>query len=193
MTLQPQPLKYKSLPGISEKQLTQHHDVLYTGYINKYNEIVEKLANIDLEAANQSYSEIRELNIEKTFTLNGIKLHEYYFENMIDTSSKPSEKIMQLLKKQWGSFENWKSEFSALGMAARGWVICAYDKDLQKLDNYICDAHNQGGIWNANAVLVMDVYEHAYFIDYATARKKYIESFMNVIDWTVFENRLIQN
>lgn len=190
MQLQPKPLKYKKLEGISERQLQEHHDVLYTGYVNKYNEIVIKLESVDLESANQSYSDLRELNVEKTFTLNGIKLHEYYFDNMTDKTSKCEGPILKLIEKQWDSLENWQKEFSALGMAARGWVVMSYDFDLEKLDNYICDAHNQGGIWNGTTILVMDVYEHAYFLDYATARKKYIESFMKVIDWQAVNDRL---
>ncbi len=184
------PLKYKSLPGISEKQLAEHHDVLYTGYVNKYNEICTKLENVDLDSANQSFSDLRELNVEKTFVLNGIKLHEYYFENMTDKPSKCNGPILKLIEKRWGSFENWQKEFSALGMAARGWVVCSFDFDLQSLDNYICDAHNQGGIWNGTTIIVMDVYEHAYFIDYATARKKYIDAFMALIDWDEINQRL---
>ncbi len=190
MQLEPKPLKYKSLPGISERQLSEHHDVLYTGYVNKYNEIVKKLESVDLESANQSYSDLRELNVEKTFTLNGIKLHEYYFDNMTEKPNKCDGKVLELINKKWGSFDKWQAEFGALGMAARGWVVMSYDADLKTLDNYICDAHNQGGIWNGNTILVMDVYEHAYFLDYATARKKYIESFMTTIDWHVINERV---
>ena len=76
------PLKYKELKGLSEKQLSEHHDVLYVGYIKKISEIEEKLKNVDLSSANATHSDLRELKMEETFALNGVKLHEGYFENM---------------------------------------------------------------------------------------------------------------
>jgi Fe-Mn family superoxide dismutase len=188
--LEPKPLKYKELKGISERQLNEHHDVLYAGYVKKYNEITEKLKNTDTESANATYSEIRELNVEKTFALNGLKLHEYYFDNMTDKPVEIGGSAKEQIEKRWGSVENWQKELIALGISARGWVVLAWDDDLKVLDHYICDAHNQGGIWNNVPVMVMDVYEHAYFIDYGTARKDYINSFIENIDWEVVNARL---
>jgi len=72
----------------------------------------------------------------------------------------------------------------AHGLTARGWVVLAYDLEEGRLRNFVCDLHNQGGVWSCIALLIMDVYEHAYFIDYATARKKYIEAYMRNIDWS---------
>ncbi|MBI2096964.1 MAG: Fe-Mn family superoxide dismutase, partial [Candidatus Sungbacteria bacterium] len=77
----------------------------------------------------------------------------------------------------------WTDDFKATGLAARGWVVLSFDLDEGKLRTYLCDSHNQGGVWNSIALLIMDVYEHAYFIDYATGRKAYIEAFMKLIDW----------
>lgn len=184
------PLKYKELAGISARQLAEHHDVLYAGYVKKYNEIEDKLKSVDLGATNATYSELRELQHEKGFALNGIKLHEYYFDNMTDKPKPISGPVKQLIESQWGSFENWADEFAALGVAARGWVVLSWDFDLEQLDDYICDAHNQGGIWNGTTILVMDVYEHAYFLDYGTARKDYITKFMAAIDWQAVNDRL---
>lgn len=191
--LEAKPLKYKSLPGLTDQQLSEHHDVLYVGYIKKYNEIMERLNSVDLESSNGTYSELRELQLEKTFALNAIKLHEYYFENMSDKPSNCSGPILQLIERRWGSYDNWLAEFSAMGLASRGWVILSFDFDSPPgLDNVLCDTHNQGGIWNSGSLLVMDVYEHAYFLDYATARKDYIKTFMSLIDWKVVNDRLPQ-
>jgi len=190
MKLEPKPLKYTELPGISTRQLTEHHDKLYVGYVNKYNEITEKLAAVDLSATNQTYSDLRELQLEKGFALNGVKLHEAYFDNLTDKPTEIIDPIKSALIKQWGSVDKWVAEFSALGMAARGWVVLDYDYALGRFDNYIFDAHNQGGIANTQLILVMDVYEHAYFLDYATARKDYIAAFMTAIDWTVVNQRV---
>ncbi len=184
------PLKYNELPGISKRQLSEHHDVLYAGYVKKYNEIVEKLKSVDLSATNGTYSDVRELFVEKNFALNGVKLHESYFDNMTDKPSKIGGTIVKLIEKRWGSVEKWQEEFMALGIAARGWVVMAYDYNLGQLENYIYDMHNQGGVADTELVLVMDVYEHAYFLDYATARKDYIAKFMEVIDWDVVNKRV---
>jgi len=177
------PLNYRELDGLSEKQLTEHHDVLYAGYVKKTNEIEEKLKSADLASANATFSDLRELKMEETFALNGVKLHEGYFDNMVQGGARPSGKVQELIERDFGSYENWEKEFRALGLSARGWVVLGYDLDEKKLKNILCDSHNQGGVWNMLALLIMDVYEHAYFIDYATARKSYIEAFFRNINW----------
>ncbi len=180
----PKPLQYTQLEGLSEKQLHEHHNVLYLGYVKKIDEIEEKLKTVDVASANATSSELRALKIEETFALNGVKLHEGYFDNMKSAgSAPPSGKIAELIARDFGSYEKWMMEFKALGLCARGWVILCYDLDEQKLKNIVCDTHNQGGVWNAVALFIMDVYEHAYFVDYATARKAYIEAFFKNINW----------
>lgn len=177
------PLSYQKLDGLSERQLKEHHDVLYVGYVKKIDEIEEKLKKADLAGANATSSELRALKIEETFALNGVKLHEGYFENMREGGGTASGKILTMIERDFGSYEKWAEEFRALGLAARGWVVLCYDFDEKKLKNVICDSHNQGGVWNSVALFIMDVYEHAYFIDYATARKAYVEAFFKNINW----------
>ena len=183
-------LKYTELDGLSEKQLREHHDVLYVGYVKKMGEIEEKLKNVDLSTANATYSDLRELKMEETFALNGVKLHEGYFDNMASGGNSPSGKISEMIANDFGSYENWEKEFKAMSLCARGWVVLGYDLDEKKLKNVLCDSHNQGAPWNMLALLIMDVYEHAYFIDYATGRKAYIEAFFNNIDWKYVDMRI---
>lgn len=183
------PLGYTELPGITARQLAEHYK-LYEGYVKKYNELATQARQVDPAVSNGTYAEIREVNLEKVFALNAIRLHEAYFENMTDKSQQCSGAIKQLIEQEWGSVEAWSTDFAALGLAARGWVVLAWDFDNQRLENYICDAHNQGGVWNSGALLVLDVYEHAYFLDYATARKAYIDEFMKLIDWRVVNERI---
>lgn len=191
---EPKPLKYTELDGLSEKQLKEHHDVLYAGYVKKVNEIEEKLKNVGISTANATYSDLRELKMEETFALNGVRLHEGYFDNManIDTPgvSIAEGKIKGLIKRDFGSYEAWEKEFKAMGLCARGWVVLGYDLDEKKLKNILCDSHNQGSVWNMVALMIMDVYEHAYFIDYAAARKTYIEAFFKNIDWEEVNRRI---
>ena len=180
---EPKQLPYTQLEGLSEKQLKEHHDVLYAGYVKKWNEIQEKLKTTDRAAANATYSEFGELKREETFALNGIKLHEGYFDAMQAGGSECSGIIKEWIEKDFGSYDKWLEDFKALGVAARGWAILAFDLDDGRLYNYLCDSHNQGGVWNSVSLFIMDVYEHAYFLDFATGRKAYIDVFFKNINW----------
>ncbi len=190
--LQVKPLKYEALNGLSSTQLKEHHDVLYAGYVKKLNEIRSQLMETDRSAANASYSIYGELKREETFTSNAIRLHEAYFDNL-GGDGVPNGAILSLIKEDFGSLENWKNDITAAGIAARGWVVTAFDLTDGHVYNYCCDAHNLGCIWNCVPLIVLDVYEHAYFIDYATARKKYIETFLQNLDFTVANDIISQN
>lgn len=187
--LEPKPLKYTTVEGLTEKQLAEHHDVLYVGYVKKYNEIIEKLAAVDYSTANATYSDLRELKVEQNFALNAIKLHETYFDNLTDKPTAIDDSLKAMIAKRWGSYETWLEEFAALGLASRGWVALTWDYMLNRPENVIYDAHNQGGVVDSELLLVLDVYEHAYFLDYGTARKAYIEKFMAAIDWETVKSR----
>jgi len=183
MTYERKPLPFnKQLIGISEKAIEIHHDKLYTGYINKRNEIEEKLTQVDRSAANATYSEYGELKREESFAANGVVLHEYYF-SVLGGEGQASGELITEIEKHFGSYEKWLEDFKAAGMVSRGWVVLAYDHNTGKLHNYLCDAHNQGGIWGAMPIVVLDMYEHAYFIDYGSDRKTYIEDYMKNLNW----------
>lgn len=185
----PRPLKYRSLPGLSERQLAEHYK-LYVGYVNKTNEIRGKLPRSDRAAANATYSEYRELKLEETYSLNGIKLHELYFGNLGGRGGPPDGEIGYFLDRDFGSWRSWSEDFHALGLAARGWGILALDLDEERLRNFLLDAHNLGGIQRTVPLLVLDVYEHAYFIDYGTNRAGYLNTFFRNIDWAEVNRRL---
>jgi superoxide dismutase, Fe-Mn family len=185
------PLKYKTIEGfLSEKQLADHHDVLYVGYVKNTDKIRAKIAEIDFAGTNPTYSDLRELKVEETFAVNGVRLHEAYFNTIQEGSGEVSGKIKELIERDFGSYDNWSKEFAACGLASRGWVVLAFDWEDMKLHNYVCDVHNHGGVWNCSALLVLDVYEHAYFLDYSVARKDYVEKFMQHIDWDPINKKL---
>jgi superoxide dismutase, Fe-Mn family len=185
-------LEYSELDGLSEKQLKEHHDVLYAGYVKKIGEIEERLAAADRSAANATYSEFGELKREETFALNGVKLHEGYFSNMTPRGSECAGAIRALIERDFGSYEQWEEEFRAAGLAGRGWVVLGYDLDDNRLRAILCDAHNHGGVWNMIALFIMDIYEHAYFIDYGAGRKAYIDAFFKNINWEYVNSQLIK-
>ncbi|MEI7741896.1 MAG: superoxide dismutase [bacterium] len=187
-TYEAKPLPFKSaLTGIGEKTVSIHHDKLYAGYVAKMNEVAEKLAAASkdekiLNAANQSYSDLRALRDGETFATNGVYLHEHYF-NVLGGDGKASGPLVKAIEEKWGDLQTFVNFFSATGMAMRGWVVLAYDTHLGRLKIYGADAHNQGGVWGAIPLIVLDVYEHAYFIDYGSDRKTYIQDFWKNLNW----------
>ena len=170
------------LDGISRASVEAHYK-LYQGYVSKRNEILEKLDGVDLGSANQVYSELRGLKVDLSFAVGGIKNHEIYFEHLGGDGGDPDGAFGNLVKRDFGSAAAWKADLKATGMAARGWAWTAYDWDESRLFNYIGDAQNTYPIWNATPLVALDVYEHAYFLDYQTDRASYIEAFFNNLDW----------
>jgi superoxide dismutase, Fe-Mn family len=185
--MESKPLPFsKPLEGISEKTIAIHHDKLYAGYVAKADEIRTKLEPLarggDVSSANQTYSELRALKDGETFALNGVYLHEAYFE-VLGGSGTPSGPLADALAELYGSVDQFIAYMSACGMAARGWTVLAYDTNINDLRIYNGDAHNQGGVWGALPIIVLDVYEHAYFIDAGSDRKAYIAAFWKNLDW----------
>ncbi|HEU5363570.1 MAG TPA: Fe-Mn family superoxide dismutase [Gaiellaceae bacterium] len=172
------------LDGISRETIEAHYK-LYQGYVNKRNEILGKLADVDLGSANQVYSDIRSLKVDLTFAIGGIKNHEIYFEHLGGTGGDPAGLFGDLLRRDFGSVADWKADLKATGMAGRGWAWTAYDWDEGRLFNYIGDAQNTFPVWNAVPLVGLDVYEHAYFVDFGTDRASYIDKFFDNLDYDV--------
>ena len=175
------------LDGISRESVEAHYK-LYQGYVAKRNEILGKLAEADLSAGNQVYSEVRALKVDLTFAIGGVKNHEIYFEHLGGEGGDPTGVIGDLIKRDFGGIAQWRADLKATGMSARGWAWTAYDWDEGRLFNYIGDAQNTFPVWNATPVVALDVYEHAYFLDYQTDRASYIDAFLNNLDWATIDD-----
>ena len=172
------------LDGISRETIEAHYK-LYQGYVNKRNEILGKLDGVDLSSANQVYSDLRALKVDLSFAIGGIKNHEIYFEHLGGVGGDPAGVFADLVKRDFGSVDAWKADLKATGLAGRGWAWTAYDWDEGRLFNYVGDAQNSFPIWNATPLVALDVYEHAYFLDYQTDRASYIDAFFDNLDWDV--------
>lgn len=183
-------LPYNELSGMSQKLIDQHYNVLYKGYINKLTEIENKLENADFSTANATYSDLRELQRERVFAANAVRLHEGFFNCLGGSGGEADNQILDIITQDFGSYDNWASQFKASGLCSRGWVVLAYDHGDKKLHNYTTDIHSDG-VWSCTPLLILDVYEHAYYLDYATNRKDYIESFFNNINWN-YVNSMVQ-
>jgi Fe-Mn family superoxide dismutase len=173
-----------TLDGISRETIEAHYK-LYQGYVNKRNEILGKLADVDLASANQVYSDFRSLKVDLSFAIGGVKNHEIYFEHLGGSGGDPSGIFGDLVKRDFGSVAGWKADLKATGLAGRGWAWTAYDWDEGRLFNYLGDAQNSFPIWNATALVALDVYEHAYFVDFGTDRAAYIDTFFHNLDYDV--------
>jgi Fe-Mn family superoxide dismutase len=172
------------LDGLSRETIESHY-TLYQGYVAKRNEILERLAGIEVAAANQVYSDVRALKVELSFAIGGVKNHEIYFEHLGGYGGEPDGAIADLIGRDFGSADAWRADLKATGMAGRGWAWTAYDWDEGRLFNYVGDAQNTFPIWNATPLVALDVYEHAYFLDYRTDRASYIDAFFHNLDWGV--------
>jgi len=170
-----------SMKGISKKTHEEHLKQ-YKGYVNKYNEIQEKLAVLteeDLSKANQVYSKIRELKVELSFAWGGVINHEIYFGHLGGQNKVPNGTLLKQIKK----------DLKATGISARGWVFTGWNKREGRLFNYLSDSQNTYMMWGVRPILALDTYEHAYFIDYGVNRGSYIDAFFENLDWSLIEKR----
>jgi Fe-Mn family superoxide dismutase len=187
----PDKLKATEANGITFKTHQAHYG-LYTGYVKKVNEINAKLVDLGLpdpKAANQTFSDIRELKVEYSFAIGGVKNHELYFSILGGTGGTPSGDLAAAIAKDFGSWDVYVADLKATAIAARGWAWTALDLDLGTLFNYAGDAQNTFPVWSAVPILGLDVYEHAYIADFSTARAKYIDAFLASLDWGVVADK----
>lgn len=176
---------------INEEQFNVHMR-LYEGYIKKMNEIDALLkGDSGFNDANSTYSKYRGIKRGETFALNGVILHEYYFENIGSTDNMPDDNIKDYIGKDFGGFDNWRKHFIATAKASRGWAVLCYDYRSKSLRNCSLDAHDVGMFVLAVPLLVLDMYEHAYFLQYADNKVEYINNFMKNIDWSVVKDRML--
>ena len=170
----------------------EEHLKLWQGYANKTNEIRKALAELDTDPAkaNQIYSQMRALKVNYAFAYGGYLNHNVYFETLGGNGGPATGAVAEMLNATYGSFEKWAADWKASGIAGRGWVYLAYDHEESRVWNYIGDAQDTFPAWNNTLILAMDVYEHAYYLDFQTARAKYIDAYMGAIDWDAVNARL---
>lgn len=174
------------LSGFSDALLTNHF-TLYQGYVTNTNKLVDMMKEKE-----PGTPEFAELHRRFGWEWNGMRLHELYFGNMAKGGVALAERTLkQKIESVWGSVENWQKEFT--GMAAMrgvGWVMLVSDKKDGKLFNTWIAEHDGGHLAGLTPVLVMDVWEHAFMLDYGIKRADYITAFMTSIDWHAAEERL---
>ncbi len=156
---------FDNVKGISLKQLTEHYK-LYDGYVNMINKIWSIPNNSkDFKDSNATFSKLRCIKLGESYALDGVKLHELYFQNMTSGHIPINGPILDKILEDFNSVENFTELFKETGKSMRGWVVLGIDPLDKKLHIFGSDSHDNGAIWLAYPLLVMDVYEHAYFMD----------------------------
>ena len=185
--------KLSGLKGISDRTLEMHLS-LYEGYVKNANALTERLAEMThKKKASAKDPAFAELTRRLGFEYGGMVLHEYYFDNLAPNGKGIiSDETKNAIEKNFTTFENWKANFAAVGeMRGVGWAILYQDPLSQQLSNHWIALHHIGVPSGFKPILVMDVCEHAYLLDYRPSeRNKYIEAFFSNINWDVIQQRL---
>lgn len=182
--------KLLGMEGFSET-LLKNHFTLYQGYVTNTNKLVDTLAQM-LKEGKAGTPEYAELKRRFGWEFNGMRLHEYYFENLggkgaLDKGGKLGKKIAE----DFGSYEEWEKDFKGVGtMRGIGWAILYQDSVSGKLCNCWINEHDAGHLAGCNPILILDIFEHAFMVDYGLKRPDYIASFFKNIDWKAAEARL---
>ena len=184
MTYQAKPLSLdpKSIKGISEKVLVSHYENNYVGAVKRLNAIGAQLADLDFAKAPNFV--VNGLKREELIAANSMILHEIYFDSM-GGAGRPSGALADAIARDFGSLERWRTEFSAMGKTeggGSGWVILAYSPRDKRLVNQWAADHTTT-LAGGRPVMVLDMYEHAYHMDYGAAAAKYVDVFMEAIAW----------
>jgi Fe-Mn family superoxide dismutase len=185
------------LKGISDKTLEMHFK-LYEGYVKETNNLTERIARFiqDGTVDQEEMPAYSELTRRLGFEYNGMVLHEYYFDNMQSGGgtgdADASSRFRRAAESSFGTYEIWKADFVGIGkMRGVGWAICYENPMNGRLSNHWITLHETGNVAGYNPILVMDVWEHAFLLDYKPAeRPKYIEAFFSNINWSTVESRL---
>ena len=187
------------LSGISDQTLEMHFK-LYEGYVKETNKLTEKIAEFlqDGKVDQEEMPAYSELTRRLGFEYNGMVLHEYYFGNMKRQGAgdpNRSSAFFQAAEASFGSYDIWKADFVSVGkMRGVGWAICYQNPANGRISNHWITLHETGNVSGFVPVLVMDVWEHAFLLDYKPAeRPKYIEAFFSNIDWEAVTGRLRTN
>lgn len=181
------------MKGFSDKALNMHF-TLYQGYVKNTNLLLALLDGYAREDK-QNTPEYAEIKRRLGWEFDGMRLHELYFKNMTKDHQELSQNsaLYKQIQRDFGSYDSWKKDFIATGkMRGIGWVVLYYDPRYHRLINVWVGEHDIGNLATAHPILIMDVWEHAYLIDYGLQRADYITAFFNNIDWDVVSARFTQ-
>ena len=187
------PFDYKDLePFMSEMQLMIHHDKHHQAYVNGANAILEKL---DKARREETDLDMKSILKELSFNIGGHVLHSLFWDNLMPASKvslKPTGIIADAIDNEFGSFERFKKEFTqaSLSVEGSGWATLAFDIQTKRLIIMQIEKHNTNIYPSFRILMVLDVFEHAYYLDYKNDRAKFVEAFWNIVNWNEINRRL---
>lgn len=177
-------------PYYSKETLDLHYNILYKGYVEKTNGVLKKLEEARVT---DNFDNIKCLEKELSYQGSGLILHELFFKNMcpINKVSTPYYELLQKIVDDFGNFESFKNQFiqAAAVVEASGWCILAWVPRFQKLEILQCEKHQDLTLWGCRPLLVLDMWEHSYYLQYKTKRPDYINAFWNIINWQEVSDR----
>jgi Fe-Mn family superoxide dismutase len=182
-----------TLTGISEKAIEEHLK-LYSGYVKNTNTILAKIDQYAADSESHAYA-LGELQRRFGFEFDGMRNHEYYFTHLANDPTPPAaiSPLKKAVEEEWGDFDLWLNRFKSIALTRGiGWAILYYDAQTKRLLNSWIDEHHLGQLVGLPPILVLDMWEHAYFIDYTPGeKKKYIEAFFENINWQSVEQNFV--
>ncbi len=194
VTGQPKPLRHLSIPGfLSAEQIAPHFTAHYGGALKGYSTIDAKLEESIKSGTAIDSNAYLAMQHSKSSKGNSVILHELYFDGLAPKAIDPREGVRAAIEKRFGSIEKWASDFQASAKAAAGWAMLVHHPANGKLYNLVSDEHAMGVMWMAVPIIVIDTYEHAFYVDYQNRKSEYVEKFMDFIDWDEADLRYRSN
>lgn len=180
-------------PYYLKETLDLHYNILYKGYVEKTNNVLMKL---EQARANNDYTNIKCLEKELSYQGSGAILHKLFFENMSPPNQQDTSRLIlfQKIIQDFGSINNFKRQFSeaASVVEASGWCILAWVPAFEQLVILQCEKHQDLTLWGCKPLLVLDMWEHSYYLQYKTKRPDYIAAFWNIINWREVNRRFLE-
>ena len=187
-----QPKQFRLATELLSDANKQNHIELYDQYVKDFNTISINLDSVDRKDSSSNGSPFRALKMDETYNLNAAYLHELYFKNISDLNSNiPMDSLSYMrLSRDFGTFDAWQQDFIACCMASRcGWAMTYYNTYTQTYMNCVIDLHTLGVPVGAYPIVVMDMWQHAYYRDYLKDAKSYVFGMMKQLNWGVIEKR----
>jgi Fe-Mn family superoxide dismutase len=174
------------------KRTKANHFDLYKAYVEAFNKVSAELDSVNKTDSNSNHSNFRSLKIDEVYNLNAVYLHELYFANISDLNSEITMDSLSFMKleRDFGGFDAWQTDFIACAQASRcGWVVTGYNMFTRTYMNYVIDLHSLNVPVGVYPVIIMDVWQHAYYPDYFKDVKSYTINMMKQLNWDVIEKR----
>src|SRR5215204_115114 len=184
------PLRHKEMPGfLSAAQVTPHHTAHYGGALKAIVGVEDKLEESFTKGTPIDAAAFQTMKQVQSSRGNSVVLHELYFDGLALKATDPVEEVRKAVEKRFGSLEKWAADFVASAKVAAGWAMLVVHPVNGRLYNVVSDEHAQGPLWLAVPLVVIDTYEHAFYIDYQNRKAEYAEKFLKFVDWAEADRR----